>query len=131
MNRTSTFKWLLWGGFGVLALLWTAGSYVTAAVTRWGAQALADGRLDSAGRMLAQTWPLPEALAPWLDPAMLQALQQMVLSSLDALRDALPFMGTAMGWLVPLIWAAWGLGMLLMLALAGSAHWLLGNHAAR
>ncbi len=127
----STFKWLVWGAFAVLALLWTAGSYVSAAVVRWGAQAFADGRLDGAGRVLAQPWPLPEAMAPWLDPAMMQALQQMVLASLDALRDALPFMGTAMGWLVPLIWVAWGFGLLLMLALAGGAHWLLAKNAVR
>jgi hypothetical protein len=74
--------------------------------------------------VLAQPWPLPEALAPWLDPATLQSLQQMVLVALDGLRDALPFMGAAMGWLVPLIWTAWGLGLLLMLALAGGAQWL-------
>jgi hypothetical protein len=124
MIKASTFNWLVWGAFGVLALLWTAGRYVAAAVARWGAQALAGGGLDGAGRVLAQPWPLPEALAPWLDPATLQSLQQMVLVALDGLRDALPFMGAAMGWLVPLIWTAWGLGLLLMLALAGGAQWL-------
>jgi hypothetical protein len=131
MIKASTFKWLLWGAFGVLALLWTAGSYVAAAIARWGAQALAGGGLDGAGRVLAQPWPLPEALVPWFDPAMVQALQQMVLVSLDAMRDALPFMGAAMGWLVPLVWAAWGFGLLFMLALAGGAHWLSAQYAPR
>jgi hypothetical protein len=131
MIKASTFKWLVWGGFGVLALLWTAGSYIAAAVARWGAQALADGGLDGAGRVLAQPLPLPEALVPWFDPALLQALQQMALVSLDALRDVLPFMGTAMGWLVPLVWAAWGFGLLLMLVLAGGAHWLTARYAVR
>lgn len=131
MIKASTFKWLVWGAFGVLALLWTAGSYIAAAVARWGAQALAGGGLDGAGQVLAQPWPLPEVLAPWLDPAMVQALQQMALVSLDALRDALPFMGAAMGWLVPLVWAAWGFGLLLMLALAGGAHWLTAQYTAR
>ncbi|MBX3662801.1 MAG: hypothetical protein KF804_10145 [Burkholderiales bacterium] len=124
MIRTSTFNWLLWGAFAVLALLWTAGSYIAAALARWGAQALAGGGLDGAGRVLAQPWPLPEVMAPWLEPAMLQALQQTVLVSLDGLREALPFMGAAMGWLVPLIWTVWGLGLVCMLALAGGAHWL-------
>jgi len=128
---TSTFKWLVWGGFGALALLWTAAGYIAAAATGWGARALAEGRLDGAGQVLSQPWPLPEAMAPWIEPAMLQVLQQMILVSLDALRDTLPFMGTAMGWLVPLIWAAWGFGLLLMLALAGGAHWLLARNAVR
>jgi len=130
-NMISTFKWLVWCCFGALALLWTAASYVTAAVTRWGGQALVGGGFDGAGRVLSQPWPLPEAMLPWIEPAMLHALQQMILVSLDALRDALPFMGAAMGWLVPLIWAAWGFGLLLMLALAGGAHWLLAKNAVR
>ena len=39
MIKALTFKWLVWSAFGVLALLWTVGSYVAAAFARWGAQA--------------------------------------------------------------------------------------------
>jgi hypothetical protein len=60
---------------------------------------------------------------------MIQMLQQYVLLSLEAMRDALPYMSMMMGWLAPLIWAVWGFGLVFLVALAGGAHWLMSQQA--
>ena len=59
---------------------------------------------------------------------MVQTLQQYALLSLEALRDALPYMSMLMGWLVPLIWTVWGFGLVCLVALAVGAHWLTARH---
>lgn len=128
MKPVSTLKFVVWGVFALLALLWTAGSYIAVALARWGAQLLASGGLDTPGRAAAQ-WPLPEGLPLWFDPALLQFMQQMALVSLEALRDALPMLGAAMGWLVPLLWVLWACGLLVLLLIAGGAHWLVARQA--
>ncbi len=120
-------KIAVWVVFSVVTLLWTAGTYIAVKLTQWGTSLLANGNLEPLSRGVAQ-WPLPEGLPLWLDPMMIQALQQYALLSLEAFRNALPYMSTAMGWLVPVLWAVWGLGLLFLLALAGGAHWLTARH---
>ena len=39
----------------------------------------------------------------------------------------LPAIGTVTGWLEPLVWLLWALGLLAMLGLGGGAHWWLGR----
>jgi hypothetical protein len=39
--------------------------------------------------------------------------------------------GQVVGWLVPLVWVFWGLGMLILLGLALGVHVWLGRGAAR
>jgi hypothetical protein len=116
-------KIAVWLVFGLAALLWTAVTYFAVRLTQWGTGLLANGNLEPLRSGLAQ-WPMPDGLPLWLDPAMVQALQQYALLSLEALRDAMPFMGMMMGWLVPVIWVVWGLGVAILLVLAGGAHWL-------
>lgn len=93
-----------------------------------GTTLLANGSVEPLSRGVAQ-WPLPEGLPLWLDPVMIQALQQYALLSLEALRDAMPYMGMIMGWLVPMLWAVWGLGLACLLVLAVGAHWLTARQA--
>lgn len=118
-----------WALFGVLALLWTGGAFITAELVQWGAQALGSGAAAEAGRELAQL-PVPPWAAIWLDPAWVQSLQAMVLWGLDAFRDALPLLGSAAGWLVPVVWVLWFLGLVALLVAAGAAHVLLRRFVA-
>lgn len=111
--------WLL---FGAMALAWTAGVWLTAAVAQWSAQALASGTAEAAGRAVA-AWPVPPWMALWIDPAWVKALQDLMVWSLDTAQGLLPWLGTAMGWLVPLVWVGWGFGLVVLLLLAALAHW--------
>lgn len=116
----------IWVVFGLLALLWTGGAFVSAQLTQWIAQALASGEAASVGRELAQ-WPVPQWLALWVDTAWLEALQSALLWTLETLQEALPLLGSALGWLVPLVWLLWGLGLVALMLLAGLAQLLLGR----
>jgi len=123
-----TMKIAVWAVFGIVTLLWTAGTFIAVKLTQWGTTLLASGNMGPLSRGVAE-WPLPQGLPLWLDPAMIQMLQQYVLLSLEAMRDALPYMSMMMGWLVPLIWAVWGFGLVFLVALAGGAHWLMSQQA--
>lgn len=119
-------KIIVWGAFGVLALAWTAGAFITAEILQWGAGFIASGAAVDLGTAAAQ-WPAPAWLAIWLDPAAVESVRMAAISALQALRGALPWLGSAVGWLVPLAWIVWGVGMASLLGLAGVAHWLLGR----
>lgn len=119
-------KIAVWVIFGIVTLFWTAGTFIAVKLTQWGTSLLANGNIEPLSRGAAQ-WPVPEGLPLWLDPAMIQTLQQYALLSLETFRSAMPYTSTAMGWLVPVIWAVWGLGLLFLLTLAGGAHWLMAR----
>ena len=114
-------KALIWITAGVLALLWTAGVALFAALADWLAGALASGQAAEWSRVAAQ-WPLPPWVALWIDPSLLQALQATLAWTLGWMQSALPFAGTLVGWLVPLAWVGWGLGLALLLGLAAVGH---------
>jgi hypothetical protein len=106
MNKTTVFATAM---FGLLALLWTGGAASAAWVVQWAAQALADGGVAAAGRDFASL-PVPQWLALWLDPALLQAVRSALLWTPDAAGTLLPAAGSAAGWLVP-VWVLWGFGL--------------------
>jgi hypothetical protein len=115
-------KIAIWLLFGAMALAWTAGAWLMAAVAQWSAHALASGTAEAAGRAVA-AWPAPPWLAFWFDPQWVKALQDMMIWSFDTAQGLLPWLGTAMGWLVPLVWVGWGFGLVVLLLLAVMAHW--------
>lgn len=122
-------KIAVWVIFGVVTLLWTAGTFIAVKLTQWGTKLLATASFEQQSHNVAQ-WPVPEGLPLWVDPAAILALQQMALFSLEALRNAMPYMSSMMGWLVPVIWVVWGFGLLCLLAMAGGAHWLAARHTS-
>lgn len=121
---------LSWILFTMLALSWTGAAWVAAAASEWVAQALATGTATQAARDVASL-PLPEWLRLWIDPAWLQALQAGLQWAVDSAGAWLPLAGTAAGWLVPVVWAAWALGMVLLLLAAALAHMLLRRFLRR
>lgn len=119
-------KVAIWSVFGVLAVFWTAGAWVTAELTRAAAQVLASGAAVDLGQAVAN-WPVPSWLSLWADPAWIQFVQGVTLWSVESLGGSLPFVGSALGWLVPLVWIAWAAGAAVLLGIAGLAHWLSGR----
>ena len=114
-------KVIIWSVFLLLALLWTAGAGLFALLTEWSIGLLASGSaadlVASAGQI-----PVPAWLAPWLDLAGWRELIQWSSSVLQTVSALLPSAGQPLGWLVPFIWIAWGLGLvgLLVVTLLGS-----------
>ncbi len=122
-------KIIVLAGVGVLAVLWTLGAVIAVELVQWGAQVIASGAAVELGRSAAQ-WPAPAWLAVWLDPAAIKLAQESLLAGFEAFRSALPWVGSAVGWLVPLVWISWGIGVALLLAMAGGATWLTSRWLA-
>lgn len=114
----------MWVLVAVLGLAWTALAALGSGLIGWGAGVLASGGAAEWARVAAQ-WPVPAWLGAWVDPAVLQALQEALLWGLQALQHSLPWVASAVGWLVPLVWMTWGGGMLLLVGLAAGAHLLI------
>ncbi|MFG6447729.1 hypothetical protein ACG0Z6_05660 [Roseateles sp. BYS180W] len=119
-------KALIWGLCAVLVLLWSGSCWVLGALLAWGASALAQGDIAQMGQAAA-SWPMPEWMGFWIDADMVKSLQQWLQWVLDTSKDSLPWLGSALSWLSPLVWLLWGLGLLALLALAAVAHFLVGR----
>ena len=119
----STMKMLVWVLFAVIAAVWTGGAWLTASALQWAAQALAGGQaVDWAAAM--GSWSLPTWLVVGLDLGWLQSVQVFVVELIEGLHGAWPAFGQAVGWLVPVVWVVWALGLAMLLLLAGLGHWL-------
>ena len=117
---------LLWISLALIALLWTGAAWGLAAGVELAAGLLASGEAAEFGRIVAQVqWPA--WLVLWIEPAWLGAAQHALVMALEWMQQAWPAAGAAVGWLVPLIWLSWGVGVVLLLALGALAHVLLGR----
>lgn len=121
---------LSWTAFGLLALLWTGGAWMTAEVMQWLAQALASGGAAQGAREVAAL-PLPAWAQVWIDPAWLEMLQSLLRWSADVAGTGAAAAGSLAGWVVAAIWVGWGLGMLLLVVGALAAHWLIRRFTRR
>lgn len=122
-------KITVWTVTAMLVLLWSGGAFIATALINWAGDVLAAGSGTDWARA-ASEWPVPAWIGLWIDPAAVEAAQAALRWSLEALGDVLPQAGTAVGWLVPLIGVVWAVGVGLLLALAGAAHWLIGRQPA-
>ena len=127
---TQNMKIALWIAFVVLALLWTGGAAVVAQLVAWSASGLAAGGAAQVGGTVASA-AIPAWLATWVDATAWTAIQQSVAGALAAVSGSLPMLGTAVGWLVPLVWTIWGVGLVVLLVLTVLGHWLIGRSNGR
>lgn len=115
---------LLWAVTAVTALFWTVGAWVATQVLGWAADLTSSGNAaDPAG--IVAGWSLPAWVAGWIDPGVLGAAFGALVWSLEQARDVGPWLGTALGWLVPLTWIVWGLGLAALIALTLFVQWLI------
>lgn len=120
-------KALIWGIFGLLAICWTGLAAASVQITEWLLSALASGQATSAATASGE-WPVPAWLAMWIDPAWLKTMQTAWLGLVQWLGQVLPITaGSLQGWISPLVWTAWALGMLCLLVPAIALHWLAGR----
>jgi hypothetical protein len=113
----------IWVVVAVLAACWTGLAALLAQLTDWLSAAMASGAAGSALDQIGQ-WPVPAWLAPWVDPAWVETMQASVLEWLQWLSAAMPAIGGLMGWISPLVWLLWGLGLVVLLCVGGGLHFL-------
>ena len=119
-------KSVVWVVCGLLVGVWTGLSALTAHLIGWMLAAISSGQ---AAALVATTapWSPPAWLAWWVDPYWLESMHATLLGFAQWAGQTLPSFTALTGWVVPLIWAAWGLGVAALLALGGTLHWLSGR----
>lgn len=119
-------KWIIWAVGAMLAALWTGALALTAAVVDWTAQSL--DQAGSGATPVALLPPeLPVWLSAWIEPGTWATAVQAIQDTLQALQSVLPAAGTVTGWLETLVWALWGLGVLVLSMVAAGLHWWLAR----
>jgi hypothetical protein len=116
-------KWIIWTIVAVLAVVWTGTLATVALVADWTGSALQQAA-PSAQQLPAD---LPGWLAGWVDPAGWAGVVHATQQALQLVQSTLPAVGTATGWLEPLAWIVWGIGMVALLMVAVGSHWLVGR----
>ncbi|WP_439608200.1 hypothetical protein [Hydrogenophaga sp.] len=117
---------IVWGVFALLAAGWTGLVAVSVQITEWLLGMAASGQVGDVATAAGQ-WPVPAWLALWVDPAWVQALQAAWLGTVQWLGQVLPSGDGLMGWIAPLLWTGWALGLLCLLVPAVALHWLAGR----
>lgn len=110
----------LWLLTFVLVGLWTLTAGLTAAGIGW-LVAQAPLAADWAGQIA--NLPLPPWLALWMDPTWAEWARQLLVQAIAGLSAWGPWLQPVLGWLVPLTWVIWALGLVVLLVLAGAGHW--------
>ncbi|MCU0957453.1 MAG: hypothetical protein MUF55_09080 [Hydrogenophaga sp.] len=107
---------LLWAVAALLATGWSLLVWAAVSLTGWVLGAVPAG----------STTGLADAVTGWWT-----AMQTLIADTLAWLGPWLPSAATLMGWLTPLAWIVWGLGLLTLLSLTGLTHWLLRRFGSR
>jgi len=129
MNKVTVMKLLIWVLTAFVALLWTGAAAMLFAAVNWLAASSADPAIRGAQAM-AQ-WPVPDWLAVWLPPGVIEPLMVSISELLGSVVTATSWIAPMLGWLSPVIWVVWALVLALMLVLAGGAHLMVGRSKPR
>jgi hypothetical protein len=121
---------LIWTGFALTALVWTGGAVAAAALIHWSAGLLASGEAVQLGQSVSSL-PVPLWLTYWVDIEAIHAALDGIVWTLTSARQALPWLGTLLQWLLPLTWLLWAAGIGLMLLLAFGAQLLVRRFGRR
>lgn len=117
-------KTFLWSVTGLLALLWSGLAWAAASLVRWSVEALSAGQGAELGRAAVE-FKFPAWLEPFLDTGLLTLVQDAVRWLLDLAGTGAPMAGTAIGWLVPVVWFSWVVGLVVLLGIAVVLHYLI------
>ena len=111
--------------FSLLAL-WSLAVWAMHAVAAWGishAGALTGAASDAASS--ASVLQLPEWLAPWVPPQVVEAMALVVSGLAPAVESLLQAAPALAGGLTVVAWVGWSIGSLLLLVLGAGLHLLI------
>lgn len=117
-------KTFLWSVTGLFALIWSGLAWATAGLVRWTVEALSTGRAAELGKSAVE-FKFPAWVEPFLDTGLLEAVQGTVQWLLEMAGTGAPMAGSAIGWLVPVVWVAWAVGLTVLLVIALVIHHLI------
>ena len=117
-------KIVIWCVFVITALLWTFASTILVEAIQWSAERLSSGQTTNL-ESVTSSIVIPPWLSPWIEPSSWAMIFQSIQFFLANAASAVPALGSLLGWLVPLVWIGWGLGILVLLALAIAGTLLL------
>ncbi|MES2612343.1 MAG: hypothetical protein V4679_18970 [Pseudomonadota bacterium] len=106
-----------------LLALWSVACWSAHTVMLWAVSGA--GTLAGSGPAVVDQVALPDWLAIWLPPALAQEFGSMVASIGPVIQGALEAVPALSGAISLLAWAVWGVGALVLLALAVGAHVLI------
>lgn len=109
-------KAVVWFMFALLTVFWTAVAMIAVELVQWSAHHIT-AQSGHALTLSTANVMLPFWIAPWLDTASWATLLQSSQALLAGLSTSLPLVGSLLGWLTPLIWLTWGVGMAVLLIL--------------
>lgn len=115
--------------FLVLLAIWTGLVVMTEHLSQWLLASMANGQVSELAQRVGQ-WPVPAWLGLWVDTAWLKGLQDWGVGLLQWGVQVLPSPEGWMGWITPLLWGVWGLGVVLMGLAAFAGHWFLSRRLA-
>lgn len=105
---------IVWSLFAIVALLWTGAAWLSHHVVELSVAWSQAGDAPSAAEMLAH-WQIPPWVTQVVGVQQLHHLFDMLASGLQLLQDLSPFFADMLGWLIPVIWFTWFVGMVLLL----------------
>ena len=117
-------KLLIWSCFLVLSLLWTGMAVVAVNVSDWALGLLGSGA--PLGNQVAAL-NLPAWVGLWVQPEWIAAIQATMTGVFSMIQPWLPSTDTLGTVVSALVWLSWGLGVLVLLALAAGGHWFLAR----
>lgn len=123
-------KVLIWVLFVVLLLGWSGMAWVSAELASWLLQAANSAPADQAAQAIGN-WPVPAWAALWISPELIQSLQATWLGAIEWIGAWMPAAESLSGVINVLVWGIWAVGALVLLTIAGVAHWLAGMAARK
>lgn len=106
-----------------LLALWSVACWSAHAVTLWAVSGA--GTLTGSGPAVVDQVALPDWLAIWLPPALAQEFGVWIAAAGPVVQSALEAVPALSGAISVLAWAVWGVGALVLLAVAVGIHLLI------
>ena len=109
-------KVLIWGVFVLAVLVWTGFAALVAQAIAWSSDRLSTGAVGTL-EMATNQIVIPGWASAWLAPSDWATVFMFVQSAIDNAAATVPLLTSVLGWIAPLVWVVWALGLAGLFAL--------------
>ncbi|UOD50105.1 hypothetical protein [Orrella daihaiensis] len=109
-------KVLIWGVFVLAVLVWTGFAALVAQAIAWSSDRLSTGAVGAL-EMATNQIVIPGWASAWLAPSDWATVFMFVQSAIDNAAATVPLLTSVLGWIAPLVWVVWALGLAGLFAL--------------